>query len=130
MTLSLARRLIFQGLPWASSYLGGHPIVMGWTGYIWLRGCPTRTPRVHIHLEGCWLPKYYWPIKLMDVANQARQQRRCEGWSYVINLPGSEIQVIFQMEPVRHHGPHDLLKVDISSLCPTDSLPKSGCPMA
>ena len=65
----------------------------------------------------------------MDVANEAGQQRRCEGWSYVINPPGSEIQVIVQMEPVRHHGTGDLPKVDISSLHPFDSLLKGGCPM-
>ena len=60
----------------------------------------------------------------MDVVNEAGQQRRCEGWSYVINPPGSEIQVIVQMEPVGHHGTHDLPEVDISSLHPSDSLPK------
>ena len=88
------------------------------------------TPQVLVHLEGCWLSRYYWPIKLTDVANEARQQRRCEGWSYIINPPGSEIQVIVQMEPMRHHGTRDLPEVDISSLCPSDSLPKGGCPMA
>ena len=66
----------------------------------------------------------------MDVAKKAGQQRRCEGWSYLINPPGSEIQVIVQMEPVRHHGTHDLPEVDISSLHPSDSLLKGGCPMA
>ena len=128
-TLSLARRLIFLGLPFASSSLGGHPIVMRWDGYIQLGRCPTVTPQVLIHLEGCGLSRYSQPFKLMNVANEARQQRRCEGWSYVINPPGSEIQVIVQMEPVRHHGPRDLPEVDISSLHPSDSLPKGGCPM-
>ena len=123
MTFSLARRLIFWGLPFASSYLGGHPIVMRWTGYIQLGRCPTVTPQVLICLEGCRLSRYYWPIKLTNVANEARQQSRCESWSYIIDPPGSEIQVIVQMEPVRHHSPRDLLEVDISSLCPTDSLP-------
>ena len=126
----MARRLIFLGLPFASSSLGGHPIVMRWTGYIWLRRCPTVTPQVLICLEGCGLFGYSWPLKLMNVANEAGQQRRCEGWSYVINPPGSEIQVIVQMEPVRHHGTHDLPEVNISSLHPSDSLSKGGCPMA
>ena len=126
----MARRLIFLGLPFTSSSLGGHPIIVRWTGYIWLRRCPTVTPQVLICPEGCRLSGYSWPLKLMNVANEARQQRRCEGWCYVINPPGSEIQVIVQMEPMRHHGPCDLPEVDISSLCPSDSLPKGGCPMA
>ena len=87
------------------------------------------TPQVLICLEGCQLSRYYWPIQLMNVANEARQQRRCEGWSYVINPSSSEIQVIVQMEPVRHHGTRDLPKVDISSSHPSDGLPKGGCPM-
>ena len=66
------------------------------------------TPQVLIRLEGCGLSGYSQPLKLMNVANEAGQQMRCEGWSYVINPPGSEIQVIVQMEPVRHYGPHDL----------------------
>ena len=86
-------------------------------------------PQVLIHLEGCGLSRYCWPIKLMDVANEAEQQRRCEGWSYVIDPPCLEIQAIVQMEPVRHHGTRDLPEVDISSFCPSDSLPKGGCPM-
>ena len=88
---------------------------MRWTGYIQLRRCPTGTPQVPICLEGCGLSRYFQPLKLTDVANEARQQRRCEGWSYIINPPGSEIQVIVQMEPVRHHGTCDLPEVDISS---------------
>ena len=66
----------------------------------------------------------------MNVANEAGQQRRCEGWSYVINPPGLEIKVIVQMEPMRHHGTRDLPKVDISSLHPSDRILKGGCPMA
>ena len=88
------------------------------------------TPQVLICLEGCGLSRYPWPLKLMNVANEARQQRGCEGWSYVLNPPGSEIQVIVQMEPVRHHGTCDLPEVDISSLCHSGSIPKGGCPMA
>ena len=100
---------------------------MDWVhGYIWLRRCPTRTPQVPIHLKGCGLSRYFQPLKLMDVANEAGQQRRCEGWSYVINPPGLEIQVIVQMEPMRHHGTHDLPEVNISSLCPSDSLPRAA----
>ena len=125
----MARRLIFLGLPFASSSLGGHPIVMRWTGYIWLRRCPTVTPQVLICLEGYGLSRYSQPLKLMNVASKAGQQRRCEGWSYVINPPGSEIQVIVQMESLRLHGTHDLPEVDISSLHSSDSLPKGGCPM-
>ena len=125
----MARRLIFLGFPFASSYLGGHPIIMRWTGYIRLRRCPTVTLQVLIRLEGCGPSGYSRPLKLTNVANEAGQQRRCEGWSYIINPPGSEIQVIIQMEPMRHHGPSDLPEVDISSLCPSDSLPKGGCPM-
>ena len=34
------------------------------------------------------------------------------------------------MEPVRYHGARDLPEVDVSSLCPLDSLPKSGHLMA
>ena len=130
MTPSLARGLIFWGLPFALSSLRGHNIIMRWTGYIWLWKCPAVTPQVLIGLEGCWLSRYCWPIKLANVANEAGQQRRCEGWGYIINPPGSEIQVIVQMEPMRHHSPRDLLEVNIPSLCPTDSLPKGGCPMA
>ena len=74
------------------------------------------TPQVLIRLEGCRLSRYSWPLKLTNVANEARQQRRCEGWSYVINPPGLEIQVIVQMEAVRHHGTRYLPEVDISSL--------------
>ena len=85
------------------------------------------TPQVLIPLEGCGLSRYSRPLKLMNVANEARQQRRCEGWSYVINPPGLEIQVIVQMEAVRHHGTRDLPEVDISSLCPSDSILKGSC---
>ena len=125
----MARRLILLSLPLASWSLGGLPLVVRWTGYIWLRRCPTRTPQVPIRLEGCGLSRYFQPLKLTDVANEVGQQRRCEGWSYIINPPGSEIQVIVQMEPVRHHGTCELPKVHISSLCPSDSLLKGGCPM-
>ena len=125
----MARRLIFLGLLFASSSPGGHPIIMRWTGYIWLRRCPTVTPQVLIRLEACRLSGYSWPLKLMNVANEAGQQKRCEGWSYIINPPGLEIQVIVQMEPLRQHGTRDLPKVDIYSLHPSDSLPKGGCPM-
>ena len=126
-TLSLARRLIFLGLPFALSSLGGHTIIMRWTGYIRLRRCPAVTPQVLIHLEGCGLSRYCWPSKLMDVANEAGQQRRCEGWSYIINPPSTEIQVIVQMEPMRHHGTRDLPEVDISSLHPSDSAKCKVC---
>ena len=34
------------------------------------------------------------------------------------------------MEPVRYHSARDLPEVDVSSLCPLDSLPKSDHPMA
>ena len=125
----MARRLILLSLPFASWSLGGLPLIMRWTGYIRLRRCPTGTPQVPICLEGCRLSRYFWPLKLTDVANEAGQQRRCEGWSYVINPPGSEIQVIVQMEPVRHHSTRDLPEVNISSLRPSDSLLKGGCPM-
>ena len=87
------------------------------------------TPILQVSLLALGHFRYFQPLKLMDVANEAGQQGRCEGWSYVINPPGSEIQVIVQMEPMRHHGTHDLPEVDISSLCPSDSLPKGGCPM-
>ena len=129
-TLSMARRLIFLGLPFALSSLGGHTIVMRWTGYIRLRRFPAVTPQVLIHLEGCRLSRYCQPIKLTDIAHEALQQRRCEGWSYVLNPPCSEIQVVVQMEPVRHRGTRDLPEVNISSLHPSDSLPKGSCPMA
>ena len=125
----MARRLILLCLPFTTWSLGGLPLVVRWTGYIRLRRHPTRTPQVPIHLEGCGLSRYFRPLKLTDVANEAGQQRRCEGLSYVINPPGSEIQVIVQMEPVRHHGTCDLSEVDISSLHPSDSLLKGGCPM-
>ena len=72
-TLSLARRLIFLGLLFARSSLGGHPIVLRWTGYIRLRRCPTMTPQVLICLEGCRLSGYSRPLKLMNVANEAGQ---------------------------------------------------------
>ena len=126
----MAWGLILLSLPFTSWSLGGLPLIMRWTGYIWRRRCPTGTPQVPISLEGCGLSRYFWPLKLMDVANEAGQQRRCKGWSYVINPPGSEIQVVVQMEPVRHHSTHDLPEVDISSLHPSDSLLKGGCPMA
>ena len=74
--------------------LGGSPLIMRWTGYIWLRGCPTGAPQVLICHKGCGLSRYYWPIKLTDVTNETGQQRRCEGWSYIVNPPGLEIQVI------------------------------------
>ena len=98
-TLSLAGRLILLSLPLASWSLGSLPLIVRWTGYIWLRRHPTGTPQDPIHLEGCGLSRYFWPLKLTDVANEARQQRRCEDWSYIINPPGLEIQVIVQMEP-------------------------------
>ena len=118
-----------MSLPFTSWSLGGLPLVVRWTGYIQLRRHPSGTPQVPIHLEGCGLSRYFQPLKLTDVANEAGQQRRCEDWSYIINPPGSEIQVIVQMEPVRHHSTRDLPKVNISSLCPSDSLLKGGCPM-
>ena len=99
------------------------------TGYIRLRRCPAAAPQVLVCLEGCGPSRYYWPIKLTDVANEAGQQRECEGWSCIINPPCLEIKVIVQMEPVRHHGTRDLLKVDISPLRPSDRLPKGGGPM-
>ena len=123
----MTRRLILLSLPFVSWSLGGLPLIVRWTGYIRLRRHPTGTPQVPIHLEGCWLSRYFQPLKLTYVANEARQQRRCEGWSYVINPPGSEIQIIVQMEPMRHHGTHDLPKVNISSLRPSDSPFKGGC---
>ena len=71
MALSLATRLIFQDLPFASSYLGGHLIIMRWTQYIWLRRCPAVTPQALIRLEGCGLPGYFWLLELTNVANEA-----------------------------------------------------------
>ena len=41
----------------------------------------------------------------------------------------SEIQVVVQMEPERHHGVRDLPEVNVSSLCPMERLPKGGCPV-
>ena len=99
---------ILLHLPLASRSLASLPLIVRCTGYIWLRRRPTRTPQVPIRLEECGLSRYFWPLKLTNVANEAKQQRRCEGWSYVINPPGLEIQVIVQMEPVRHHGTRDL----------------------
>ena len=125
----MAGRLIFPSLPFASWSPGGLPLVMRWTGYIQLRRHPTGTPQVPICLEGCRLSRYFWPLMLTDVANEAKQQRRGEGWSYIISPPGSEIQVIVQMEPMRHHSTRDLPEVDISSLHPSDSLFNGGCPM-
>ena len=118
-----------MSLPFVGWSFGSLPLIMRWTRYIWLGRHPARTPQVPVSLEGCRLSRYWWPLKLTDVANESGQQRRCEGWSYVINPPSSEIQVIVQMEAVRHHSTRDLPEVDISSLHPFDSLPKGGCPM-
>ena len=124
----MAGRLILLSLPFTSWSLGGLPLIMRWTGYIWLRRHPTGTPQVPSTLKDAG-SRYFWPLKLTDVANEAGQERRCEGWSYVINPPGSEIQVIVQMEPMRHHNTRDLPEVDISSLHPSDSLLKGSCLM-
>ena len=77
--LSLARRLILLSLPFTGWSLESLHLIMRWTGYINLGRCPTRTPQVPIHLEGCRLSRYFQPLKSMDVANEARQQRKCEG---------------------------------------------------
>ena len=70
------------------------------------------TPQGLIHIEGYGLSGYFWPLELTNIPNP----------------PGSEIQVIVQMEPRRHHIMSDLLQVNISSLSHYNSLPKGGCP--
>ena len=70
MALSLATRLSFQDLPFTSSHLGGHTIVMRWTQYIWFGRYPTETPQVLIRFEGCRLPGYSQPLQLIEAANE------------------------------------------------------------
>ena len=72
MALSLAMRLSFQDLPFASLCLGGHTIIVRWTRYIWFGRCPAKAPQVLVCFEGCGLLGYSWPLQLIEAANETR----------------------------------------------------------